>query len=65
MPLQFITAQTKRYYYSENSGKRLYLFNLTESNEMTIQNLKRGNSAFLPTDHAVTSNFIPMEDCLK
>jgi hypothetical protein len=32
---------------------------------MTIQILKRGNLPFLPTDHAVISNFIQMEDFLK
>ena len=32
---------------------------------MTIQILKRGTSPILPVDHAITSNFISMEDCLK
>ena len=67
--LQLITAATKRYYYyyyyyySKSSGNRLYLFNLL--NKTWIQILKRGKLPLLPANHAVTSNFTPMEDCLK
>jgi len=68
--LPHFTVAKKRYYYyyyyySETSGNRLYLFNLTALNKILIQILKRGKSPFLPANRAVTSNFIPKEDCLE
>jgi hypothetical protein len=67
MPLQFIKAKSNRYYYyyyyySETSGN---IFKLKALDKIKIKILNRKNSSFSPTDRAVTSNFIPMEDFLK